>query len=1514
MTDNTLDSRNPDPLVEKSNLINQISHGPTLHKVASTLLRQMLKEQYADLDIDPDKAQVGSPQWQVIDDEVESGPINYESLSHALVRNALSGTTADYLEGEHFLTVEPQADDPVQLSVGIEEIAQILNEAVAVLFNEFQERQLNFWNEKVHETARWRKLSDSLRKALDVNQAKGWDADECAMAREIFADPDRTTRKNVNAGFSAIQACLIDIDVVENSLPRHLLVGGALVLKATYLKRQLITLYTIERGYESFSSMEALGSSLPERLESMPKGSSMEWRLFEPDGNVLDHMAWALVSSQIDSIGALKNAEAYAEVPGPEKGLDTREQSRYRQLDAAIPDWLRNAPANDIDDYRRYVTALGKLYRKPKYKNARTEIPSINQFAHKAMCDAIIADKKAVGAASLPWDDLRINYVNSFTVDVFTLPNPHDQHTETLAEFALENEAPYMASLSFKKDVKVPDWLTPAFLTQVAANVDVGSAYPAYLKKVLIEDSTTSKRQASFYRDQLRWLLPLKALEGKIQQEGGIDEQGYQTICTWMESAPGNANPIAVSPLTLMPKHRLISASDTVTNMYIINPRNAASGPCLLYRPLQDVPLMQFPSRQNLLYALHQPGELRDSVLAWLANKTLSFEYSQYVFPVGLPSPWLVAEQLVNPLMRADQFGRVVLDTQAMTGDIHTALFRNNAQALVTLADRQSQSNAERRWTLLKDSSWALFGVASNFLCGALGTAVWAWQVIEQIQQALDAHEKGDSFNEWKSEADILLSLGILLTHHAVLRRKALSSKPGIARKALEQSARPSPAATTITLDTVSLSGEIPSTHVSSVEAAGSVPRLTPKELVTYLDSLEVTEPDLDTEVAREDTDKPSYVHKLGDKAYAKVGKRWFNVSVTEDGQVQIVDPETPEKVGPLLASDHEGRWVLDQRLRLKGGGPKKDHRVLKEANERRRSELKEQRELFGRKKAKPEDPDVEGSEQQKQNAVTKAQTEFLAATDADRDQLTAVYVEKLEAMMSAYQRALEQLREWHSLGGGPSYLSESLRMHTELEKYLSFWFLIKKREYVRLTYDWRSDVLVKVPTREIHLEQVQQATDLSQAMAEKLVLSREERGTLDALGEPGLKRAVQLNKLAPSFTEWEVRANEIGISQELCLEDLASATMTQARDDVGDLIVRGAKAAHRIAKLLKKLPDDISTQKQIEELSQLIDTFADVDQRFRELPETYPDHFKQARIDHLLALIDSFKKNAEQLRASLLAEVQPSKAKQSAGRSKQSAPRPKPKVKKTRPRQQTSAQITPTEDAPIGSITLDARALQTTVQSDSDIISESLKLSYDASSFIKRMTKDASRPKRIPADMQDIFDQQASKLEKSANRVDQVWARTKDFPVASLAPELRAAAVNMRKSGISVRANLCKLRKPTQSSFRWMHENAQIKLQRDKGRMQTKQLGDYFQEYRIIDSEHNDRELWLAHFHYQTLKSPVDAPTAAHLKISETYLKTLTEEQRNALLTVEPIDGVFRKIDDADLRKLFFDLEPAQV
>lgn len=1561
MQNHTADSDSSDPLVEKNDQVNLISRGPLLHEVASQLLRRMLKESYPDLNIDPDKTMIGFPQWQVVDDQVEKGPVLFKSLTFALMQYGLDGTTADFIEGEQFLTLEPNSEDPVQLSVGIEDIARTLNQTAAILFVELQDRQLNYWNATSHGHIRWQALSNSLRKAFNVKQVKGWDANECAMARAIFADPDRETRANAATGFTDLKACLIDIDIVENGKSRHLLMGGALVAHATYDDRQLIVMYTVDYGYESFSTLEKLGESLPQRLDRA-EGTELKWRLYEPDGDVFDHMALALVSSQIESIDALSHTGDFAESAEPESGLDNDEQAHYKTLDKAIPQWLRKAQPNDLDDYRHYITAMGKLYRDPKHQIARTEIPSMARYAHQKMKDAIIADKRADAAAKLPWDQLRIQITNSFTVDNLVLPNPHDQHTETLAEYAMENDAPYMASVSFKTGEKVPAWLTAEFLTEMAGQVDIGSAYPALIKRQLIDDPLTSKRQASLYREQLRSLLPLKALEGKIKKEAGIDEQGYQIICEWMDGAGEANDDIALYALSMTPQHRLIRSSDTVTNMYIISPRVRQNAPCLLYRPMQDTPLMQFPSRQNLLYALHQPGELRDSILAWLPSKTLSFEYSQYVFPTGWPSPWLTVEELVNPTHRADQFGRVVLDGEEITGNVLSELFKRNAQALVTLADRQSQSNAERRWRLLQDSSWALFGAAANCLSGAVGTAVWAWQTIEQIQQTVDAHKGGDTFVQWKSTADILLALGILLSHHAAMRRKTLSSKlrssaasvaevvtseqgiiepvkevtepEGEVTEPVKEVTEPEeeitkpvkeitepvedingrPATTIITLDPDAVVGKLPSTHEPVVDAGAAVPRRSSAGLVIYLDSLQVTPTGLKSDDTAGSQSTARYLHKVADKTYAKVGKRWFHVSVNEDADaespLQILDPKNPKITGPYLTADPDGRWVMDLRMRLRGAGPTGRLKALKAENERRRTALQKELHQFQRRKLNPTDEG--GTEIQKQEQLLKAKTDYLAATDENRDQLSTAFTKQLDELIEAYQKALDQLREWHTLGGGSTYINDSLRMHTELQKHISLWFAVKRNQYASGTRALQTQTTITDETRDAHVEQVQQVTDLSDAMVEKLSISQKAVDALKALGRPGLEQASAIDKLLPSFTEWDLKANEIGIAQELCMAEPINSDFSQAHDQVGNLLYRGAGAAHRVAHLLKGNPGESTAQSQVEELSGLLETFADVDQRLRDLPESYPGAFEQTRLEHLRGLLGAFAAHGQTLRSSLLDEAQIALPKEPARPSTSGGARKTVKVRKTRPRQPSNPESAPDAAAPIGAITLEARPRPTPALDDRGIISSSQSLLLDAAAFTKRTLKDAEKPSRIPADMQDIFDQQASKLEQNAISVDEVLARTTDFPVHTLPEELRAAAVKLRESGISVRASLYKLRKPTQSTLRWMHENGQIKLLRDKGRIKTKQLGDYFQEYRILDKKHNDQELWVAHFHYENLKSPVGNPTAAHLKPSDLYLKTLSAEQLKALTTFEPVDGVLRKISDADVRKWFFDLEPA--
>lgn len=207
--------------------------------------------------------------------------------------------------------------------------------------------------------------------------------------------------------------------------------------------------------------------------------------------------------------------------------------------------------------------------------------------------------------------------------------------------------------------------------------------------------------------------------------------------------------------------------------------------------------------------------------------------------------------------------------------------------------------------------------------------------------------------------------------------------------------------------------------------------------------------------------------------------------------------------------------------------------------------------------------------------------------------------------------------------------------------------------------------------------------------------------------------------------------------------------------------------------------------------------------------------------------------------------------------------------------------------------------------------------LNIDTNDFIKRTQKDALRPKRVPADMQDIFDQQALELERAANAVDTVItedAKTgKPFPVASLPTELRDGAARLRREGIQTRATMLKTRKPRQAYFQWLLDNGQIRVTRNTaGRIKT-QAQDYFQEYVILDVANKDQPLWLAHFHYPSLKTPAYKFTAAHLKIADQQLRQFAPAVQDELNNRTPLDNEVRKLSDPLMQAVFLKLERPQ-
>jgi hypothetical protein len=1511
MTEHTESTQTP-VLLKKSLVVHQTSQGPTVNEVAAQMLRKALKTQFPEQDIDPDHTMIGTPRWRFVDGTLVAMTTHFESLTQALVRQFFTSTHANFLEGEHFLTLDPHARSVVHMDLSIETIADLLNDYTPLLFVAFEERQLAFWNNTGKHAPRWQELSGALRKTLDVQIVPGWDAGQCRLARAVSLHPDKQDRLKHDPSLSTLKVSLIDIDFVDTKGDtRHLLLGGAAVITGHPEQLERVMMYTVEDGYESFDSLELLGASLPARIQMPSAAKSLKWRLFEPEGNFFDHMAWALIATQLDTLAAITSAgvtdnpQAGVEPPALPAHTTEKEKTTLIGLDDAIPDWLIGASAADLDQYSRSVSALGKLYKQADKK--LFQIQPIDTFAQKRMRDAILVDKPS--ASELPLDTLEIAITNSFESGGLTLPNPLDTHTENLGEYALQNAAPYQASIRFNPPQTVPDWLDVAYLTQTASKVDIGKVYPQLIKEKLIDDAQQAPLQEHFYISQLRALLPLIALECKIRRRGGIDELGYHYVREWLNPTPAHPQPVVIRPLTFV--HSGNTDGATVTNMFIIGPREPRARPCLLYRPLEEHPLLQFASPQNLLYALHQPGALRDSVLAWLPDSASSFKYAQYTFPIGLPSPWLGAQLLSEPWTSVSWAGPVKLSAKELSGDIFKTLFKTHAQAMAELADRQAQSNAERRWALLRDSGWALFNVAANFLSGPAGAAVWVWQSINEVEQAEDAHKRGDKLTEWSSTGDLLLTLGILLAHHAAVRRKTGSrqTERGVDSVPVAPVGTPvKPATPAVTLLPTPLTGELPSSHYSSLEANGSVPHRSATALAEFLQSLTVPAIDLKAATLETLVRDTASLYRLDGKTYAAVGEHWYRVTENDDEQIQIVYPNTPSKTGPLLTHNKRGQWVVDTRLRLRGGAGGQSLRSQLKAQRREKEQEKNQlAALLATFKLQ----ETTGEE-----ALKKAHVEMFGATGAALESATQRYLVQVETLIGEYEKALKNLQQWRLKGGSEGYFDDLRLMTTKLHKNLSVWFLLKRNNYAKLTQQLAGNTLIETNAAlQTHIKGVKEVFALSQDMISRLQLSQTSLKPLDALGSAGMVSAQRLRDLLPAFNEWDLKSNEIGMSHELCLRGTDDTHANPARETVGLLIIEAATATHRQAAMIKSLNSHEDVASRIEILSRLIDVYADTDQRLEDLSGEYPDNVASTELKRVRGLIGEFRQLAQEQLSLLLPEnasihtPEPPKP-AVAGPSRSTV-----KVTKSRPRDPVPTKTsTPEETALEQMLPVMSRPTANQVLEDIDTIANALTLNENVEGFIAKTRKDAFKPNRIPADMQDLFDQHARHLEQTAINVDQVMARMRaaggtPLPVGTLSSELNDAATGLRAQGVSIRASLLKERQPRQAYLQWLLVNDQVRIIRnDQGRIRTRKRQDYFQEYQILDKTDRDRPLWLAHFHYDSLGAPVESFTAAHLKIADKRLEQFTAERRQALTTLAPIDYVLRRITDP---ALFFNLEP---
>lgn len=1472
------------PFHISEDILTQLVTGPSIREVASASLRSALHATYPHLHIDPSLAMVVTPVWTLADEQAKPGRNRIESLTDVLVRLGLYGTTVTYIDGEHFLTLPLGAGSAIQLPVKIDTLGCQLNQLARLLFVAYQEQQLDYWNQPITtSTPRWHQLSGALRNIWNIDEKADWDEDQRAIALAVCAYPRQTERQPHDK--YAIKACLIDVDCLDNQTTHHLKLLDIAVVVGTQGERTIVVTHSIAEGFRHYDSVASLGETLAGRIAASKGDCALKWRLYEPTGNFFDHQACALIAIEIDAIGSLGGAIApmtlslAPQVSAAAKHFtDYHEQpsSRFSQIQGLLPDWLTNASPSDLTRYSRHLMDLALLREQNAGKSFDEGIPSLADFALQALTDQMIKDNKIenqTAATKLELPDIEVTLTSLVVLGAIIVPGKTRALTLTLVELALQNlidSPPGNKTVQYKSGEAAPEWMTPSYLEDLVTKVNIGETYPDLIKSKLLATATERLRRQNLYTSHLRIQLPLQALQLKVRGEAGIDEQGYRYAVAAMQEKAADRYvdglEIVIRPLAFIPGGRTDSKADVVANMFVIGPRLADKGPCLLYRPLLDLPLVQYGGEASLLYEIKHNKALRQSVLAWLPED-LYFNYSQYVFPGQLPSVWTLSQWLTDPTSALGMMGALSLSATPVAEPSAQALFTANANALVTLADRESVSNAERRWATLKQGAWMLFNVALPFFGRTGATVAWIWQIMDDLHQANEAGQANDSDQAWAALTDLFLSLGMVLAHHAATRNKpvlrTVEKRPTPAAKPL-----PAPKITLTQLPNIA-ADYLPANHETSVHIHGV---LMPDSLASLLDRLAIAKPAALIESSTE-TGRHRFLSPLNQKWYARVGQRWFEVMLHDNDDVQIIDSrQTPPTTGPLLIHSARGEWFIDTRLRLRGGG--RGRKEIERKNQQHKDDLKRQLTAFDVRK--------------------RGLKNELDAVEKTADANLQPFIDVLNSQLTEYGAYIEQLKTYNTLEPIPNYRPV---MVSCLDYQLSLtqkWFERQNRafgECMRQSLallDNETTAGAQSP-RQTH----QLTSDMTQGVIDKIEFAHARIEELLRLGKEGAETAREYRALLPSFSLHDLKLFQISLAQELCLNDSGTVATPLARQAMQQ-IVEDAGLTIQSSLDLAAADSALPLLERIDGFNDLAEQFATLDLRILDLPEEYPQQLLQPPLDLMRQRIETFKEQCTNQLVGVLHERRllaptpgPSRPAPSTRRLIKTRFKGtvvgKLRVRATADDTDLIDVTSPLTDKVIATFhektpgvwlehvplatkvpTLPRPDLAASIQAGQSLLDRS-------GTFSRRTEAIAQRAGRIPVEIEDMFHQQARQMEAAAEAIekaliDQNLTDSGPGSGASLAKSLNEEATRFYEKGRSTRIDMIKRQLPTASRVDWLHERGLVNIAKNPGRKQTKRRKDYFDEYEIRDSA-TGNVLWYAHFHYPRPDTAAGGYTAAHLK-----------------------------------------------
>lgn len=1537
-----------DPLTPVASAINaQFANPPDLQTVVRTMLEAALKEKYPTLVFDLQNTHLAIPRtttgWDF----------------HLLMPKVM-----DYLGSGIELDVTPRNNQPYYLCdepykwlapangvLDMHIVKTLIEELSWRVPIGLQNALSDFWSARGNTgSSRWQWFSLLLKDMLSLSAAQqdNLNDNHRALIKQLLDCPVRQDRV-AQYGEKAARVYLVKATLTQpartSRLSTIMLIEGPGQLIAWFATGPLTL----------FSSLDAFIKKAG-RILGLPKPTQpIEFERFELEGDVFEIRSATLLNRQLENLNRLKLPasigwaqleEVYKDMTNVSTGylkFQPVDPKLLLSLQQHLPDWLKTASFSDQALYRHFSLALASTKKSHQGRTFLSGISDVRTYTVDVLKQLLFRDKlqyepESQGQtfdAQLAPDDIELTFHS-----VVGLPGAvgiEEPVTMSLTDLALKNlqgRPTGRLTLRHRRGLELPAWLTPAYITRRSGLIEqanIGEAYPKRLESLLLSDTPDAQERERLYAQYLRVQLPLHALELSLKKESGVTPLGARYVAALVKTLPADriidGQTVVIRQLALIREHE--ATPDIVSNMFIIEPVNIAVGPHLLYRPFYAQSLIEFATRDALLSALAEPGELQDSVLTWLSDSARpiydngGFKEPHYVrfgigdefAPIEVPAPASLATNgTSNELLHYLHNGQVML-----------YLYGSNAKALVDQADADSVSNSESRWRVLLqggglifDSLLVLPGLPRTFMLTG-----WLLSLAHSATQDIPALASDSPTERELAMVDVLINLGMLLLHMAP------GSKPG--RPAQIDALRaeslhpllmspqvpewPEPEIIPVRSGPVRLPGEYPDPQSTLLDFsfANASNRLTRSQRAR-LATFEVTRPA--TLPSPQTYGASKGLYRIQQKWHAEIDQALYEVELEADGRATIVAPSDSNTRGPGIRADANGTWALDLRLRLNGGMPPRRIAAYQHQKQARIEALNTTLQT------------IYGQERTLYDNVLKTQQFYVRASNDPR-----FTFEQLEQFRARFEMALSQeMMAYQELIGS---INERIELKIPLSEAVVIGLLEK-------AFDNRATGLSSIATEQriAARKWPQFATPLS-PQAATAAAEADPAGILQfakeqiAINERAIERLAQrtsildqlnnlsnagseaANRLTANLSEHELTSLTLKNFQLSCLKlasakPLVSFKIEESLENAIDPVREYVHTHNQLNTL------ELEPGKRLEVLDSLVEHYGQALDAVQGIGLIHSDELDIEYFSKLRQLItELYQEATEQLAAEI--KPPPKPRKKIRRRQPSATSRTQRKVINARGKGSLIGSVRPAGgEWPIEVVEIRAeydnkllstytqhgdewveikspRHIAPTPKRSLEVIKGQARKLFGMFEQIQRKVKQYKRQTRHPQEIEEILSHEATKFDRLADELHAAWL---EQPEAARLPadqilvnDMHTAAQQLDQEGKALRLQLCLELPPTHGNLQFLLDQRRVQISRMGQRVPLSgERKDYIQEYAI--SEPGKTPLWYAHFHYERADTPKEVYTVAHLKTREqrtmSYFSQLnTAQNEQAVVTI---------------------------